>query len=331
MLLKDLRLRHTFGLNASCRQVNFIDRLGDLFGIVSDRPHWILGEGSNCVFIDNFDGDVWVNRLHGVDVCEFDKHFVVAAASGENWHSLVQFCLSKGIHGFENLALIPGTVGAAPIQNIGAYGVEVAEFIDTVEVFDTRTQQRFALANTECQFGYRDSIFKHAEHRHWFIEKVHFQIPKARQVVTHYGELKALLSPTPQQLFDAVVDIRQSKLPDPNIQGNAGSFFKNPVIQRPHLALLQAQNPDIPYFEVDAQRVKVPAAWLIDQAGFKGRSVGGVKCHEKQPLVLFNTGAAKGADVLLLARSIQHQIKEQFDIALENEVRLIGHGGLINL
>lgn len=298
---------------------------------MNEVPYWLLGEGSNCVFVDDFDGDVWINRLKGVKVSETDTHFVVKAASGENWHTLVQFCLSNAIYGFENLALIPGTVGAAPIQNIGAYGREVSEFIEAVDVVDMDTHERFSLTNDECLFGYRDSIFKREQQRNWFIEQVHFKLPKNNQLVAHYGELKALKSPTPMQLFEAVVRIRQSKLPDPVVHGNAGSFFKNPVIEKAHLKSLQSKYSSIPSFEVNERLVKVPAAWLIDQAGFKGKSVGGVQCHAKQPLVLLNTGDASGSDVLALARAIQQHIAQQFDVHLENEVRLIGTTGLVPL
>ena len=294
-------------------------------------PFWLLGEGSNCIFVDDFNGTVAVNRLQGISIEETSDAWQLTVASGENWHSLVTTCLAKGIYGFENLALIPGTVGAAPIQNIGAYGREVAEFIDAVDVYDMAQQKRFRLCQAECDFGYRDSVFKRAEHQSWFIEQVVFQLPKQNVLATHYGELSRLQNPTPQSIYDAVIAIRQQKLPDPRQLGNAGSFFKNPVISRAHFEQIQQTFGDIPHYPVGDTQVKVPAAWLIDQSGFKGKALGGTACHQHQPLVLVNQGGATGSDLLGLARDIRDTISERFSIVLENEVRLIGKEGLLAL
>ncbi|WP_100658729.1 UDP-N-acetylmuramate dehydrogenase [Alteromonas flava] len=329
--MNNLASFHTFALTAQCQQLQFIDALADIPHVRPNSDFWILGEGSNCIFVDDFVGAVWVNRLTGIDYQANTTHHNLRVASGENWHRFVEFCLGKQIYGLENLALIPGTVGAAPIQNIGAYGREVAEFISAVEVIDLTTGEAFELNKEQCQFGYRDSVFKASENAHWFITHVRFKVPKDCSMAIEYGELRQLSAPTPEAIFATVIDVRRKKLPDPTVMGNAGSFFKNPVIDLPHFERLQEQYPAIPSFKVDVDHIKVPAAWLIDQAGFKGSSRGGVQCHINQPLVLINTGNAQGQEVLSFAREIRATIQQQFGISLENEVRLIGAQGLIAL
>ena len=329
--MNQLQSLHTFGLQALSQETHIIHSFDVLPLHDKSKPRWLLGEGSNCIFVDDFNGAVWVNKTRGVEVSQYKDTHCLRVASGENWHQLVVQCLSQGIYGFENLALIPGTVGAAPIQNIGAYGREVGQFISAVEVLDLSNDESFTLNNQECQFGYRDSVFKRAEAKEWFITHVNFEVPTQLALETSYGELKQLQNPTAQTIFDTVVDIRQSKLPDPVKQGNAGSFFKNPVISKTHLATIVGEHGSAPHFVVDDAQVKIPAAWLIDKAGFKGQSRGGVQSHQRQPLVLLNQGGATGQDVLSFAREIQTTINETFGILLENEVRLVGKHGLITL
>ncbi|WP_240615629.1 UDP-N-acetylmuramate dehydrogenase [Alteromonas facilis] len=329
--LTNLQPFHTFGLSAHCSALNLLETPEQIPLLEPEAPFWLLGEGSNCIFVEDFAGEVWVNRLSGIAVEERDNCFKIRVASGEHWHSFVKYCLNAGIYGFENLALIPGTIGAAPIQNIGAYGREVAEFIDSVEVIDLLTGELFVLQAKECQFGYRDSIFKRPEHKFWFIRHVSFTVDKHLPMALDYGELRQLENPTPKTIFETVVNVRQRKLPDPAELGNAGSFFKNPVITKEQFARIADQYAQVPHFAAGDNAVKIPAAWLIDQCGFKGRSLGGVQSHVNQPLVLVNTGNAQGKDVVAFARQIQSDVHARFGVRLENEVRLVGKLGDIQL
>ncbi len=217
---------HTLRLPACAKKVIALSSIEQVEAQLAapESPFIFLGEGSNTGFVADFAGTVYVNALKGVTYSESDTHFLVSAQGGEDWHSLVKACVQKGIDGFENLALIPGTVGAAPVQNIGAYGVEIAAFIDAVHGYDLTQKRWRTLTNAECQFGYRDSIFKHELAGRFFITQVDFKIPKAWQAITHYGPLAELTSPTAKSIFDAVIAIRQSKLPDPYQTPNAGSF-----------------------------------------------------------------------------------------------------------
>lgn len=329
----DLTPLHTFGLPASAQ--NIIDiadtSVADSFGQWQTEPWILLGQGSNSVFIEDFEGTVYRITSKGKQVEELADSYRLTVNAGENWHQLVIFCLQNNLPGFENLALIPGTVGAAPIQNIGAYGVELERFIEAVECISLEDGKTFQLTRKECHFGYRDSVFKSQLANQVLISRVIFRLPKQWQAVQHYGELASLDSPNASQIYHKVVEIRTAKLPDPIVTANAGSFFKNPLVSRKHLAALQCDWHDIPFYEVNQQCVKVPAAWLIDKQGFKGRREGGIQCHPSQPLVLTNDGTGTGAQLLSLAREIRAQIEQTFSIRLENEVRLIGRQGAISL
>ena len=329
--MPSLRQHHTFHLPASGRQViPFTSPESFRAQWLQSEINYLLGGGSNTIFLEDFDGQVFINEMRGIEHKETDSHHLLRVAGGENWHELVSFCLNSGWYGLENLALIPGSVGASPIQNIGAYGVEVGQFIASVEVMDIESGNLSTLKNAECQFGYRDSVFKHALAGKVLITHVNFALPKDYQPVVSYGELAALENPTAQQVFDTVIAVRKAKLPDPDELGNAGSFFKNPVVSESHFERLKKEAPTIPGFVVDGG-VKVPAAWLIDQSGYKGKVEGGVRCHFTQPLVLTNTGDAVGQDVVTLARNIMDSIRTRYDIALEAEVRLVGRDGVITL
>jgi UDP-N-acetylmuramate dehydrogenase len=333
-LVISVKNHHTFGLGATCRQLVATPNQQQLVDALShhkDDPLLILGEGSNCIFVADFDGIVIKPQLKGIALREDDKSFQINVAAGENWHQFVHWCLNKGISGFENLALIPGTVGASPIQNIGAYGVEISKFIESVTVLYRDTLDVIQMPNSECQFGYRDSVFKNELLDKTVVLNVSFVLPKQWQPVVNYGELCELKQPTSQAIFDKVVEIRQSKLPDPAVVGNAGSFFKNPVIPVSLFDQLSASFSSIPHFIVDTEHVKVPAAWLIDQAGFKGVCRGGVQCHPKQALVLTNYNHATGPELLNFAREIKHTVHEKYAIELENEVRLMGSRGWVTL
>lgn len=330
----DLTNLHTFGLKASATDYSHCSAVEDIsahLNTIKQQRYLLLGEGSNCVFIDDFDGRVLRYDVKGIDVEEDTNGFRVAVKAGENWHELVVFCIRKGIFGFENLALIPGTVGAAPIQNIGAYGVEVDQFVERVDCIDLSDGRFYSLTHQECQFGYRDSVFKRNVKGDVLIDTVVFYLPKQWQPVTHYGELSKLNNPSAQSIFDKVVEVRRQKLPDPAKIGNAGSFFKNPLVSRKHLASLRCDWVEMPYYEVNQSSVKVPAAWLIDKLGFKGRKEGGIGCHPNQALVLTNDGSGTGEQLITLATEIQQTINAEFSISLENEVRLIGKQGPISL
>ncbi|GAB3021238.1 UDP-N-acetylmuramate dehydrogenase [Bowmanella dokdonensis] len=330
-LLIELSNYHTFGFRNHAARVIQLQQLEQL-PVVSEGPLYILGEGSNSIFVEDFAGTVLKVSLKGIEISETDDLFRIRVAAGENWHDLVTMLMTKGIYGAENLALIPGTLGAAPIQNIGAYGRELAEFCTLVETVNLTTGVVSCFTATECQFGYRDSLFKRAEMASELITYVHMDFPKHWIPQCSYGELQALGStPTAQQIFDKVVEVRRAKLPDPGKIGNAGSFFKNPVIQRRHFLSLQHEWKDIPCYPVDEEHVKVPAAWLIDRLGFKGKTIGGVACHLSQPLVLVNQAEGTGDELLQLARNIKQSVKKEFSIDLENEVRLIGKQGQICL
>ena len=290
---------------------------------------FILGGGSNLVLTGDFDGLVLHmaipgKRLRGED----GEAFYIEAGAGENWHDFVQWTLAQGWPGLENLSLIPGTVGAAPIQNIGAYGLEVAERFHSLTAFDMERGESVRFDRTACRFGYRDSVFKqegwHLEGR-FVITDVTFRLPRQWQPLTRYadiaGELAAreVVTPTAQQIADAVIAVRQRKLPDPARIPNTGSFFHNPVVDAATADRLVAENPSLPHYPQATGRVKLAAGWLIDQAGWKGRDLGPVGMYEKQALVLVNRGGATGADVTALMRAVQSDVRERFGVELTPE------------
>lgn len=330
--MPSLQSYHTFGLTSSSQQLatfRTVDECRQAYSRAS--RNYLLGGGSNTLFLEDFDGQVLINQISGITHQRTPAGHRLRVGAGENWHKLVTTCLQQGWHGMENLALIPGSVGASPIQNIGAYGVEVKSFIEQVEGVYLETWQPFTLSREECQFGYRDSIFKHALAGKVLISYVTFLLPATAQTETSYGELARLDSPTPGAIYDEVIRVRRAKLPDPAELGNAGSFFKNPVISTTHYHALKARYANMPGFAVDESHTKVPAAWLIDQLGFKGKIHHGVRCHPTQPLVLTNLGHARGEDVTSLAKAIIVAVNETFTIQLEPEVRLVGKEGLVHL
>lgn len=307
-----------------------MDSLFEMLPSLSEKPYLLLGDGSNTVFLENFAGVVIKNALKGIHIAEDDDYFHLNIASGENWHDLVCLCMEKGIYGFENLALIPGTVGASPIQNIGAYGVEIENFVHSVEFVDLQSSMFGYFNQKECEFAYRDSRFKREAGKR-MITSVNFVLPKKHQAITAYGPLAELNSPSPIDVFNKVVEIRRAKLPDPSIIGNAGSFFKNPTLDRLSFDELLNSYPEVPHFGAPEGRVKIPAAWLIDQLGFKGKRAGDIGCHENQALVLVNYGKGKAEDLITLVGDIKRQVLSTFGIKLETEVRLIGKRGAVDL
>lgn len=329
--MPSLQPYHTFKLDSQCEQLCYFSSASEFFDFYrSDTPSWLLGGGSNTLFLKDYEGQVLINRILGIEMTQTADMYEVRVGAGENWHDFVTHCLQNGWYGLENLALIPGCVGAAPIQNIGAYGLEVEQFIKQVECVTLDEKMPITLDHKACQFGYRDSVFKHALADRVVITHVTFALPKRNQLITTYGELAALTSPTPHAIFETVINIRQAKLPDVRELGNAGSFFKNPIIAKSHYEALKARFPDIPGYSL-TEHVKVPAAWLLDTLGFKGKVVNKVRCHPTQPLVLTNLGGASGDDVITLAKQMIAHVSTTFSIQLEPEVRLVGRHGLISL
>ncbi|MGV3345277.1 UDP-N-acetylmuramate dehydrogenase [Enterobacteriaceae bacterium LUAb1] len=296
------------------------------------QPTLLLGEGSNVLFLEDFTGHVLINRIKGIRVSETEKAWLLHVGAGENWHQLVEFCLQRGMAGIENLALIPGCVGSAPIQNIGAYGVEFRQLCDYVDVVHLPTGHYRHFTVDECQFGYRDSQFKHASCDEYAIIAVGLKLNKIWHPVLTYGDLTRLdpVTVTPKQIFDAVCHMRRSKLPDPAVTGNAGSFFKNPIVEATKAQDLLQHYPAMPRYAQSDGTMKLAAGWLIDQCELKGYQLEGAMVHRQQALVLINQSDAKGHSIVALARKIRECVGERFDIWLEPEVRFIGPQGEID-
>lgn len=330
----DLQKLNTLGVSSIAQTyvaVHNEDELREALTFVRTEkcPFMILGGGSNIVLRNDFPGLVIHVKNTGKSLIAEDEHFVwLKVAAGENWHQLVEYTLAHGFYGLENLSLIPGTVGAAPIQNIGAYGVEVKELIAEVEAIEIRSGLRVNFTNDSCLFSYRDSIFKQTLKDQYVISAVTFQLRKHPQINITYPALRAALggvaehSVTPEQVSAAVIAVRQSKLPDPAVIPNVGSFFKNPIIDKLQFDELCAKFPDMVYYPMEAGRVKLAAGWLIDRVGWRGKSVGDVCVHAQQALVLTNPAKVSGRAVLALAEAIQESVMRQFGVTLEIEPRI---------
>lgn len=298
----------------------------------TELPVLLLGGGSNTLFVTDFPGRIIINRLGGIDSEIIDRDRVlVTAAAGENWHDLVRWTLDRGLWGIENLAMIPGLVGAAPMQNIGAYGVELAHCLESVEVFDRRTGKIERLAASECALDYRDSRFKTADRDRFVILGIRLELMMHGTAVLEYPslleELKRHGHPQPEDprtVAVAVMRVRKRKLPDPATIPSAGSFFKNPIVKDSFAHKLIDRHPDLPNWPDKSGRTKVSAGWLIDQLGWRGKSVGGARVFDRHALVLTNRGHATGQDVLQLARDIKSSVGDRFNIELEPEPLLIG-------
>jgi UDP-N-acetylmuramate dehydrogenase len=322
---------NTFGLPARAARLVEIDSVAALQALIASPawqaglPRLVLGGGSNLVLTGDFQGLVLKVALRGRQLVREDADgWLVEAAAGEGWDAFVRWTLAQGWAGLENLALIPGTVGAAPIQNIGAYGLEMAERCDSVEVVELASGARSWLAASECGFAYRDSVFRRQPGR-WLVSAVRFRLPRVWQARLNYAELAreldtaGLTAPTARQVADAVTAIRRRKLPDPAQIGNAGSFFKNPVVDADHFARLAARWPALPNYPQPDGRYKLAAGWLIDQCGWKGRRLGPVGCYAHQALVLVNHGGACGADLLRLVDAVRGDVENRFGVRLEVE------------
>ncbi len=325
--------RNSFRFNVSAKNNIVVSNLNDVSkdDFVHDKV-LVLGEGSNVAFVDDFAGSIVSTNNQSLTITECSDSYSVEAGASHNWHHLVVKLLRKGIYGLENLALIPGSVGAAPVQNIGAYGAEFANFCESIEVIDLYNRTTLVLAAKDCGFGYRDSIFKQKFDNKYLITKVTLRFTKDWFPNLSYKGLDELpLNVAPHQVFNQVVSIRRSKLPDPKLIGNAGSFFKNPIVKNNIVDALLGQFEKVPFFPVDDGFSKLSAAWLIDQCGLKGKSRSGIGCYYKQPLVLVNNGNGNGGALLDFARYVRDEVQSEFGITLQNEVRLIGKNGLISL
>lgn len=327
-----LQAYNTFGIAAGVDQLITVETAEDLYDLKNElKVGLLIGGGSNILLTQPRYETVMVNRIQGMGIVEEnEENVIIAVGSGENWHELVQWTLSKDYGGLENLSLIPGTTGAAPIQNIGAYGVEVKDIIVGLDYYRFEDQSIVYIPAENCQFRYRDSIFKNEWKDQGFITKIYLRLSKCHHIIRkEYRALKVFLDtqgltqPTIQQISQAVIAIRQSKLPDWRKLGNAGSFFKNPIVPVSVYDRLVAQYPNLPFFPVDNEYIKIPAAWLIEQAGFKGKRSGAVGCYEFQPLVLVNYGGATGAEILELKDTIQMKIRQLFGIELTPEVTIV--------
>lgn len=329
---KSLRSYNSFGFEISAEwftSVNTLEQLREAlhWARTTDKTTLILGGGSNTLFTRNVDGLVIHIAIPGFEttVTDDQESTLIRVGAGMNWHDLVATTLHQKLYGLENLALIPGSAGAAPIQNIGAYGVELSELLTEVEVLNTRTGESDKLNNSDCDFGYRHSTFKTPVGKNFVVTAIHIKLSNRNRPKIEYKALQDILEqqnitqPDCQQVFNSVCDIRRSKLPDPAYLGNAGSFFKNPVITRQQLDTLLVDHSDLPNFFQDDGTYKVPAAWLIDRAGWKGHRNGAVGVHSEQALVLVNHGDGNGQQIAILANEIRNDILQRFNIALERE------------
>ncbi len=326
-----LQSLNTFGIAAHAHAYLRVTNTEQLIGVYADA-HWralprlVLGGGSNVLLTGDFSGLVLHLALEGKQVVGGNEtHHFVRAAAGENWHAFVQWTLAQGLGGLENLSLIPGTVGASPIQNIGAYGLEIKDVLHSVTVFDPRDGITRTINAAACGFGYRDSVFKREAGRDLVILDVTFALPRSWQPNLRYAELAQAVAeqgyavPTAQQVADTVMAIRRRKLPDPAVIGNAGSFFKNPVVSRAQCAALLERFPALVHHAQPDGSEKLAAGWLIDQCGWKGRNLGAAGVYPKQALVLVNNGGATGAEVVALAQAIQADVMAKYGVALEAE------------
>ncbi|QRR02682.1 UDP-N-acetylmuramate dehydrogenase [Dyadobacter sandarakinus] len=326
---------NTFGLEAEARYYARVTSAGELTSLLRDArwkdfPKFVLGGGSNVLLTRDINALVIQPDIRGIEaVKETNETVWLKAGAGEGWHSFVMYCVNHNLAGIENLSLIPGTVGAAPMQNIGAYGVEVKDVIETVEAVSLDSGELRIFSASECRFGYRESIFKHELKDRYIITAATFRLSRKPEFHVEYGDIQKTLETmgvtelSLKAVSEAVMHIRRSKLPDPAVIGNAGSFFKNPEITREDYEKSKALFPDMPGYPLENGNVKVPAGWLIEKAGWKGYREGAIGVHERQALVLVNYGGGRGEDLIALSRKIQSSVKQQFGIQLNAEVNLV--------
>ena len=324
-------LRHnTFGIDAKCKrfiEYSSVEEAQQVARTITDadRPLLILGGGSNLLLTGDYNGTV----LHsGIRFLEQTDECHVRCGSGFIWDDVVDYCVANNLYGAENLSIIPGEVGASVVQNIGAYGAEAKDLIECVEAVEIETGQICRFTNTECAYSYRQSKFKHAWKNRFLITAVTYKLSKTYNPKLDYGNIRVALAakgidnPTAMQLRETIIDIRNAKLPDPKVLGNAGSFFMNPVVSTHKYNQLAQQYVGMPHYTIDSEYEKIPAGWLIEQCGWKGKALGKAAVHNKQALVLVNCGGATGSEVVQLYKTIQHDVKQKFDIEIKPEVNI---------
>jgi UDP-N-acetylmuramate dehydrogenase len=328
----DLLPYNTFGITAKAKYFARFSSVEELKTILKQRGSnqlLILGGGSNVLFTQDFDGLVLKNEIKGIsNQHEENNQVIVEAGAGEVWHDFVLYCIENNLAGVENLSLIPGSVGASPMQNIGAYGVEIKDVFHSLDAFEIETGNIRTFTKEECEFGYRESVFKTKYKNKFIIIKVRFNLSRTANINTHYGAIeeelakKGISSPSIKDVSDAVISIRQSKLPNPAEIGNAGSFFKNPVVSQAQFEKIQQEFPSIPFYKQANETVKIPAGWLIEQAGWKGKRFSNFGVHDKQALVLVNYSNATGSEIYDLSSQILSSIEAKFGVLLEREVNV---------
>lgn len=325
---------NTFGIGVNAKHFAQFENVDALKSILKNNPDevlLILGGGSNILFTKDFNGIVLKNEIKGFRIIEDNENdVIVESGAGENWHQFVLRCIDNNFCGLENLSLIPGSVGASPMQNIGAYGVEIKDVFEKLQAYHIPTGEVHEFKHSDCEFGYRESVFKRKLKGQYVILTVSFKLSKKSTINSSYGAIESELekmgisSPTIQDISNAVIAIRTSKLPDPKIIGNAGSFFKNPVVSKALLMEIQKTYPEVPFYaNENSETVKIPAGWLIEKAGWKGKTFENYGVHKLQALVLVNYGSAKGSEILELSGQIIKDITDKFGVTLEREVNIL--------
>jgi len=325
-----LLAHNTFGIDARCSRfleyasVEEAQEVADLLS--ANIPYIIIGGGSNLLLTRDYEGTVVHSAIKGIESLGEGR---IRCGSGETWDDVVAWCVDHQLYGAENLSLIPGDVGASAVQNIGAYGVEVKDLIETVEAVDVQTGKQIVFTNSDCAYGYRDSRFKHDWKNRYLMTFVTYQLSTEFTPNTRYGNItdelqrRGIVQPDAHQLRQVIIDIRRAKLPDPEVTGNAGSFFMNPVVSREKYEALAAQYANMPHYTIDDAHEKIPAGWMIEQCGWKGRSLGRAGVHDRQALVLVNRGGATGAEIVALCEAIRDDVRKRFDIDIRPEVNII--------
>lgn len=330
----NLKEHNTFGIDVKCRRFIEFESVDELLQIVNsltdaDKPLLVIGGGSNMLFTADYEGTVLHSAIKGHVAVQTDEGIMLRCGSGEVWDDIVSLCVSNRMYGAENLSLIPGDVGASAVQNIGAYGAEAKDIILKVEAVDLQTGKMCEFTNEECEYAYRKSKFKGEWRNRFVITYVTYKLSEVFCPCLDYGNIRAELEkrnikvPTAEQLRNVIIDIRNEKLPDPKIEGNAGSFFMNPVVPKAKYEELVARFGNVPHYSVDDNNEKIPAGWMIDQCGWKGKSLGKAGVHSRQALVLVNRGGAEGKDIVALCDAIKRDVKDKFGIDIVPEVNII--------
>ncbi len=329
-----LKGHNTFGMDVKCRRFIEFETVDELLQVVSaltpaDMPLFVLGGGSNVLFTKDFDGTVLHSAIKGRQATKADGNVYLRCGSGETWDDIVKLCVKNGLYGAENLSLIPGEVGATAVQNIGAYGVEAKDLISKVEAVDLENGKVCEFSNAECGYSYRWSRFKGEWRGRYVITYVTYRLAESFVPHLEYGnilselERRGIKTPSVSQVRDVIIGIRKEKLPDPAVEGNAGSFFTNPIVSKAKYESLVKEFGTVPHYVVDEDNVKIPAGWMIDRCGWKGKSLGNAGVHSRQALVLVNRGGADGGEVLRLCEAVRKDVKDKFGITITPEVNII--------